>query len=318
MSLTIKCPLGHDPVSLVERVSIKQLAVAYRSQYNIKIEGMLGTTDEISFCRCEVCGLRFFDPATPGPPEFYAELSRIPWYYAEEKEEYRLAARRVGERQKVLEVGCGTGNFAKYLKKPNYVGLEYNGDAVRTARGTGLDVRADSVENFATSHKDEFDVVCSFQVLEHVPHPSSFIEACVACARPGGLVIFGVPNSDGYLAVQPDELLNMPPHHLTWWDASVFWNVAAEYGFEVVATETDKLSNLEAYADTKAMRILMGKLKDKRLFLFGGTRYALLKRAAKMARTLLLAGMYDAHLAPSGHSLLAILRKLPDAGALSQ
>jgi 2-polyprenyl-3-methyl-5-hydroxy-6-metoxy-1,4-benzoquinol methylase len=196
------------------------------------------------------------------------------------------------------------------LKRPNYVGLEYNNDAVKTAREAGLDVRSDSIENFANTHQSEYDVVCSFQVLEHVPDPSSFIEACVKCAKPGGLVIFGVPNSAGYLGVQPDDLLSMPPHHLTWWDANVFWNVAAQYGLEVVATEADHLSNREAYADTRMMRILMGKMNDKRLFLFNGPRYAFLKRAAKLARKFILAGMYDTHLAPSGHSLLAILRKL--------
>ena len=215
---------------------------------------MLGGLDEIAFCRCDECGLSFFDPPTPGPEALYAELARLPWYYSSGKEEYRLAARRIQAGQSVLEVGCGVGRFTHYLTEANYVGLEFNSEAVKAAIGMGLDVRSERVEEFASGQENSFDVVCAFQVLEHVLDPSSFISACVACARPGGLVMFGVPNSDGFLGIRPDEILNMPPHHITWWSASVFWHVASQFGLEVIAIELERLSHWNAYADTRIIR----------------------------------------------------------------
>jgi SAM-dependent methyltransferase len=310
MPLPTRCPLGHEPVTIVEHVKTEQLVSAYRSRFAVDISEMLDGLHSIAFCRCSECSICFFDPPTPGPPALYAQLSRIPWYYAEGKEEYRLAARRIGKGKSILEVGCGTGAFTRYLTEPRYVGLEYNTDAVKRANADGLDVRPESIEDFAKSHEGEFDVVCSFQVLEHVQNPLSFISACVACARIGGTVMFAVPNSGGYLGVQPDDLLNMPPHHLTWWSEEVFWRIAPQCGLEVVATEFEPLSNNDAYADTRAMRLLMGKLKEKRTFLFEGQKYRALKALAKAGRKIMLAGLYDPHLVPMGHTMLVILRKV--------
>jgi 2-polyprenyl-3-methyl-5-hydroxy-6-metoxy-1,4-benzoquinol methylase len=312
MPVPARCPLGHKPVRLVESVFTNQLVSAYRALYRVDIATMFDGFDEISFCRCEECGLSFFDPATPGPAALYAELAHFPWYYSPEKEEYRLAARRVNAGQSVLEVGCGVGRFTHYLTKPRYVGLEFNEDAVRTASAAGLDVRDESIEKFASSHENEFDVVCAFQVLEHVADPSSFMSACVACARPGGLVMFAVPNSGGFLGVQPDNILNMPPHHITWWAEGVFWHVAAQFGLEVIATEAERLSlsHMDAYADARIIRLLMKKLEMKQTFLFAGRHYAVMKRIAKMTRRLMLVGSYDTHLLPAGHTLLAVLRKV--------
>lgn len=309
MSIPAKCPLGHGPVEFIEFVNAGELVSAYRASFNVDISQMLDDHAKISFCRCAECGIRFFDPATPGPPKLYAELSRIPWYYISDKEEYRLASRRIGKGQKVLEIGCGRGAFARYLPEPDYIGLEYNMDAVKTACAAGLDVRPESVEDFSKSHENKFDVVCSFQVLEHVPDPSSFISACVACTRPGGIVMFGVPNCGGYLGAQPDDLLNMPPHHLTWWTADVFWNIAPQYGLEMIAAETEPLSNKSAYADTKALRFMMKTLKQTNLFLFIGIKYRLLKAAARVSRRFMLIGLDDPYLRPPGHSILVVMRK---------
>lgn len=123
MPVPARCPLGHKPVRLVESVSTRHLISAYRSFYHVDIATMLGGLDEIAFCRCDECGLSFFDPPTPGPEALYAELARLPWYYSSGKEEYRLAARRIQAGQSVLEVGCGVGRFTHYLTEANYVEL---------------------------------------------------------------------------------------------------------------------------------------------------------------------------------------------------
>lgn len=95
MRLPDRCPLGHEPVRLADSISTKHLISAYCSLYRVNIATMLLGLDHIAFCRCDECGLSFFYPPTPGPPSLYAQRARIPWYYAAEKEEYRLAARRI-------------------------------------------------------------------------------------------------------------------------------------------------------------------------------------------------------------------------------
>ncbi len=123
--------------------------------------------------------------------------------------------------------------------------------------------------------------------------------------------MFGVPNSDGFMGIQPDDVLNMPPHHITRWSESVFWHIAQQFGLEVIAVEAESLSFSPPYADTRLMRLMMRKLKMKQTFLFYGWRYVMLKKAAKMLRQIMMAGLYDAHLLPKGPAILAVLRKIP-------
>ena len=65
-----------------------------------------------------------------------------------------------------------------------------------------------------------YDVVCHFQVLEHVSAPRAFLVDCVRALRPGGRLIITVPSEDSFLSIAEDAWLNMPPHHVTRWTDS--------------------------------------------------------------------------------------------------
>ena len=308
---THRRPLGHDRAQLIETIDTKRLIDAYRRKYAVAIgplfEGILG----IGFYECAECELGFFAPAVSGTAEFYSVLSRIPWYYLANKEEFRLAARRIKPDQHVLEVGCGRGEFARRLTRAAYTGLEFNPLAVTAAKEQGLDVRSENVEQFAAEHADGFDAVCAFQVLEHVTDPASFIAACAACTRPGGLIFFGVPNSASFQGGSPDDLLNMPPHHLTWWNEGVFWRIAGQFGLEFVAAESERLQGHHRgiYAHAFLARLLMRRLARGRRFLFDGALHRAVAQAARILKPLALVGISDPSFAPVGQTVLAALRK---------
>jgi 2-polyprenyl-3-methyl-5-hydroxy-6-metoxy-1,4-benzoquinol methylase len=118
---------------------------------------------------------------------------------------------------KVLEVGCGRGDFLSAIQSSGAIatGLELNGTAAREGRERGRDIRLEHIEVHASGHAAEYDVVCSFQVLEHIPNVRSFLEAQIACLRPRGRLIISVPNNDSFLLA--DNLLNIPPHHMGLW-----------------------------------------------------------------------------------------------------
>jgi predicted SAM-dependent methyltransferase len=87
-------------------------------------------------------------------------------------------------------------------------------DAIHVARQNGLTVLNQDLKEYAIAHKEQYDVVCAFQVLEHITEVRSFVEHCLLCLKPSGILIFGVPNSNPYLH-RFDRLhtLNLPPHH---------------------------------------------------------------------------------------------------------
>lgn len=195
---------------------------------------MVGAPSHIGLHRCSGCDLRWFDPMQPGDAQFYEDLQRHDWYYQDDKPEYVAVAAEIARPSRVLEVGCGKGAFARHLAAGvHYRGLEFNGRAIAQVRQAGLDVSGRSIEEEALAAPAAYDVVCHFQVLEHVPATAAFMRACVAALKPGGRLIVTVPAEDSYLGVSPGGWLNMPPHHVTRWSDLALRNLFAGLGVRV-------------------------------------------------------------------------------------
>jgi SAM-dependent methyltransferase len=93
----------------------------------------------------------------------------------------------------ILELGAGSGAAAVRLSLlGRYVGVEPDEESNRTARsrlpsGARMLSTVDDVEDH------DFDLVCSFEVLEHLADDLGELRRWVAHARPGGLVVVSAP-----------------------------------------------------------------------------------------------------------------------------
>ncbi len=103
---------------------------------------------------------------------------------------------------RALDVGCGGGILAEAM---DAAGADVTGiDAAerplsvaklhRAESGADVHYERSTAEQFAASHAGEFDVVTCLEMLEHVPDPTSVIEACRDLVRPGGDVFFSTLN----------------------------------------------------------------------------------------------------------------------------
>ncbi len=112
-------------------------------------------------------------------------------------------------------------------KKPeNLCGLELNSKAVEESKRQGLNVINETIQIFANEHSEKFDYVCAFQVLEHINDIRGFILSCLQVLKPGGKLIFAVPNNNPYLYKHDFyHPLNLPPHHAGLWDVATFSNL---------------------------------------------------------------------------------------------
>jgi 2-polyprenyl-3-methyl-5-hydroxy-6-metoxy-1,4-benzoquinol methylase len=142
---------------------------------------------EITYCECNVCKLKFFDPLIAGDEKFYNSLQKYDWYYPSEKEEYIIAKKYIKQSDKVLEVGSGKGAFAKKLKLKNYIGLDFSLNAKKIAEKNGIKIENKTIEEYAAKNLNMFDVVVSFQVLEHVTKPNDFIKSKLKSLASGGI-----------------------------------------------------------------------------------------------------------------------------------
>lgn len=265
------CPLcKQTKVGLLQVVSADQVIGQWRESFAIEIASEFKGVSEIRLFQCVVCGLQYFEPQVVGSDRLYARLESYDWYYDPNRWEYTRAMRWIDCGASVLEVGCGRGHFLKTVlaeRKACVTGLELNPSAVRQAQAEGLAVEAALVDEFRRKSSQQFDVVSCFQVLEHVPNPGEFIDACVGLLKPGGRFLLSVPNSAGFIRRSPDNVWNQPPHHVTRWGvqslkylAEMFPLALAELSYEpLAACHVDWFVNVQLDRIPK-MRFVYGPL----------------------------------------------------------
>jgi 2-polyprenyl-3-methyl-5-hydroxy-6-metoxy-1,4-benzoquinol methylase len=208
---------------LIKTIDLRAIGRQYRRRYGVDIHAHLQSPvpEMAGLYRCSATGYEFFHPPRlAGLPTFYEELQRFPWYYVPWKWEHEIAKSYLTEGDRVLEVGCGVGFFLKRVSeemKVECTGLEFNAKA-RSA-GVFRNILGDSVQVYAEHNPEGVDVVCTFQVLEHVYDVAAFLKACCAALVPGGRLVLSVPNNDSNIQYDKRNVLNMPPHHMGLWRA---------------------------------------------------------------------------------------------------
>lgn len=139
---------------------------------------------------------------------------------------------------KLLDIGCGTGNFLAAACDAGYevTGIELDRNAARFAKERlGLqNILPLTISEFAEQYKGEqFDAVTFFEVLEHQAAPVEFLQKVKACAKPGGMIALSVPNRERWLT-GPD-VLDYPPNHFLRWNAGALRKCLGAQGFEVIS-----------------------------------------------------------------------------------
>ena len=307
-----RCPLcGCINASQKARIRTDLISKMYGKDRRDLVRQEFMGTPWIYVYRCEDCSLSFFEPKIAGSPAFYEGLQSSEWYYQKDKREYEMAARWIPPKARVLEVGCGAGWFAKRIPHSQYRGLEYSASATEMARASGLDVRTQSVEEHSRSNRLAYQVVCAFQVLEHVPDPGAFIAACLDCLEPGGLLIYGVPSDDSYMRFLQNAPLNLPPHHLTRWPDATLESIPKIFSITLESIEHETVSDIHLIACVSAMI-------RRRLCLILGRREAMVDRSFAGRLVNRFSGILaknissvlsDPVLRPRGQTVVVIYRK---------
>ena len=194
--------------------------------------------------QCRKCGLKYFTPLIVGDEKFYNSFQEIDWYYMNEKEEYQYAKKFIKNNNKVLEVGCGKGAFARIVPTNCYVGLDLSEKAKKMASKDGVKIKNESIELHAQNHKNYYDVVCSFQVLEHVSNPFSFLNSSIQTLKKGGLLIIAVPSEDSFLRHVTNGILNMPPHHISRWSDDTLNYLIKIFDLELIEIYHEKIQKI--------------------------------------------------------------------------
>jgi len=104
--------------------------------------------------------------------------------------------------KKVVDVGCGGGilSEAMALRGAKVTGIDMGEAPLKVAAlhllesGAEVDYRYMSAEQLAAQQPGAYDVVTCMELLEHVPDPTSVVNACAQLVKPGGHVFFSTIN----------------------------------------------------------------------------------------------------------------------------
>ncbi|AUS04140.1 class I SAM-dependent methyltransferase [Pseudotamlana carrageenivorans] len=215
--------ISNGSIRLVGTFDTNKIISSYK-ELGIDVIRFFKGEQNISLYKCEKTGYRFYYPFDSiGDAEFYKDLSLNRENYYSTRWEHLEIIDTFKSDEKVLEIGSGFGAFLNLLKSKNIEaeGLELNPEAIKQCKDLGLKIHNELIDTFSKKNTEQFDVVCYFQVLEHVTNVHEFIKASLKTLKVGGKLVIGVPNSNPYLFVNDKyHTLNLPPHHAGLWNSS--------------------------------------------------------------------------------------------------
>lgn len=150
----------------------------------------------------------------------------------DEFEKYRSTNR-------LLDVGCGMGFFLEQAKKRGWevYGTEYSPKAIEINRAKGINMLEGQLNSAAFTVK-EFDVITSFEVMEHINNPLEEVKHINTLLRKGGLFYCTTPNFNSLLRYYLKENYNVIsyPEHLSYYTKKTLNKLLTENGFRQLKT----------------------------------------------------------------------------------
>jgi 2-polyprenyl-3-methyl-5-hydroxy-6-metoxy-1,4-benzoquinol methylase len=182
---------------------------------------------EFTVLRCTHCGLLF----VANPP---ADLSR---YYTSDYHQqvhvtddmrdprgqyrYRLGiVRKFKTSGSLLEIGPSKGMFSWLAKLSGFdvSAIEMDADCVNFLRNQLQipTVHSDHPENVLGGDEKQYDIICLWHSLEHIPEPWRVLEQCILHLAPDGILVVATPNPDALQArVMGSQWMHIDlPRHL--------------------------------------------------------------------------------------------------------
>ncbi len=227
---------------------------------NDRLHGLGG---EFSYSRCKGCDLLFQNPRVRPeaaidtyPREYnpHAQVQAAHGVKAVAKDAMRWlrgaslprpVTRALGPSSRVLDVGCGAGDFLNDVRArfgAEVVGLDLSEASKKAAQQSfGIDVFCGTLDQ-APWPPGSFDLITSWWSLEHMPNPEEGLAKMQALLKPGGQLLIAVPNSRSAVAKVFGNRwyhLDCPRHYHLWTPASLR-QVAERQGLSHLSTTFDK------------------------------------------------------------------------------
>lgn len=204
----------------------------------------------------------------------------------------------------LLDIGCGDGYFLALAKTRgwNVYGTEYTDEAVSLCQTKSIHIHKGKLD--PNNYKDLFfDVITSFEVIEHINNPQEEIENIKKVLRSKGLFYFTTPNFNSVSRFYLKEKWNVIeyPEHLSYYTSGTINKFLTISGFKKIRLITtginiNRFKNSLDETDTASVINTEEQLRQKSEHLF-------LYKAAKISINAIL------NLFKAGDSIKAFYQK---------
>jgi SAM-dependent methyltransferase len=140
--------------------------------------------------------------------------------------------------KKIIEVGCGRGEFLSILDQlpVEAHGIEFSEDSVRHCRDAGLQVSRGYPDGSSGGIPGApFDAFFLLMFLEHMPDPCASLRVIRDQLAPGGIGLVEVPNFD--MMVRECLFSEFISDHLMYFSRDTLISTLRWNGFDVIGTE---------------------------------------------------------------------------------
>lgn len=179
---------------------------------------MSSTSNSINASPAEVekfseLAAQWWDPQGPSRPLHVINPTRLAFV----QQQVDLAGKTV------LDVGCGGGILSESLARAgaHVTAIDLSEPALQIARehakqhNLSIDYQLTTIEQLAEKQPQTFDVITCMEMLEHVPDPTSVIQACSQLVKPEGDLFFSTINrnakSYAFAILGAEYLFNLLP-----------------------------------------------------------------------------------------------------------
>ncbi len=224
-----------------------QPLVAYSNVPN-SAQGFLDTPNssddvvDLAIYQCQNCGLVQHNL----PSVSYCKDVIRAIAYSQEMRDFRLKqlgrwiARHRLRRKRILEVGCGKGEYLALLRACGaelVFGLENSVQSVALARQQGFDAKPGYLSSdFSSPWNDKFDAFVIFSFMEHWPDINASLRKLNQLMNDSAVGLIEVPNFE--FIFNNGMYSEFMPDHIWYFDRQTLRTVLEVNGFEVVEVDS--------------------------------------------------------------------------------
>jgi 2-polyprenyl-3-methyl-5-hydroxy-6-metoxy-1,4-benzoquinol methylase len=178
---------------------------------------------------------------------------------------------------KLLDVGCGIGYFLEVAKSRGWevYGTEFTDEAIEICQSKGISMKK-GILNPNDFELESFDIITSFEVIEHINNPREELANFYKLLRKGGMVYVTTPNFNSLLRYRLKSNYNVIvyPEHLSYYTPKTLKKVYNLSGFKTRKVEATGISltrlktskgtsNQELISETSDDEVLRNKFESK-------------------------------------------------------